>query len=43
MSETADRNGTQRRRGWLVAGLSLAVLFGIVMLKGGADNGGELD
>ena len=43
MSKTADRNGTQRRRGWLIAGLSLAVLFGIAMLKGSADSGGELD
>jgi hypothetical protein len=43
MSESANRNETQARRGWFIAGLSLAVLFGIVLLKGHADSGGELE
>lgn len=30
-------------RGWLIAGLSLAVLFGVAVLKARADSGGELD
>lgn len=30
-------------RGWLIAGLSLAVLFGVAALKARADSGGELD
>jgi hypothetical protein len=41
MSESVNRNET--RRGWLIASLSLAVLFGIALLKGRADSGGELD
>jgi len=43
MSETTKASGKGARRGWLIAGLSLAVLFGVVLLKGGADSGGELD
>jgi hypothetical protein len=31
------------RRGWLIVGFSLAVLFGMALLKGNADAGGELD
>jgi hypothetical protein len=42
MPESANRNETHGRRGWLIAGLSLAVLFGIAVLKGRADSGGEL-
>ncbi len=43
MSDGANQNETGGRRGLLIAGLSLAVLFGIVLLKGRADTGGELD
>jgi hypothetical protein len=43
MSASANRNGTRSRRGLFIAGLSLAVLFGVVLLKGRADAGGELD
>ena len=43
MTERANRNDTRDRRGWLIVGLSLAVLFGVALLKGGADSGGELD
>lgn len=43
MSDEANRNETRGRRGLLIAGLSLAVLFGIALLKGRADSGGELD
>ena len=43
MSDVANRNGTRGRRGLFIAGLSLAILFGVVLLKGRADTGGELD
>jgi len=43
MSESTNRNETRGGRGWLIAGLSLAVLLGIALLKGSADSGGELD
>ena len=43
MSDSANRNGTHGLRGWLIAGLSLAVLFGVAALKARADSGGELD
>jgi hypothetical protein len=43
MSNSANRNGTRRVRGWLIAGLSLAVLFGVAALKARADSGGELE
>jgi hypothetical protein len=41
--DQATRNQTQSRRGWLIVGLSLAVLFGMALLKGQADAGGEQD
>jgi hypothetical protein len=43
MSDSANRNRTQRVRGWLIASLSLAVLFGVAALKARADSGGELE
>ena len=43
MSENADTNGTRGGRGLLFAGLVLAALIGVVLLKAGADSGGELD
>jgi len=43
MSEKTTRNQTRHGRGWLIAGLSLAVLFGVAVLKGRADSGVELD
>ena len=43
MTENANRNGTRGGRGWLITGLSLAVLIGVALLKGRADSGGELD
>jgi hypothetical protein len=42
MSESVNRNETRDERGWLIAGLSLALLIGIALLKGRADSGGEL-
>ena len=32
-----------RKRGWLIAGVSLALLFGVALLKGRGDSGGGLD
>jgi len=43
MSKSANRNETRGRGGWVVLGISLGVLFGLVMLKGRSDSGGELD
>ncbi|MET0625837.1 MAG: hypothetical protein ABW250_23080 [Pyrinomonadaceae bacterium] len=43
MSDSANRNETSGRGGWVVLAISLGVLFGMVLLKGGADSGGELD
>jgi hypothetical protein len=43
MSDSANRNRTYRVRGWLIAGLLLAVLFGVAALKARADSGGELE
>ena len=43
MSGNAKRNETRGARGWVVAAVSLAVLFGVALLKGRADSGGELD
>jgi hypothetical protein len=43
MSKNLNRDETQGRRGLLIAGLALALLFGIALLKGRADSGGELD
>lgn len=43
MSDGANRNGTSGWSGWVVVAVSLGVLFGMVLLKGGADSGKELD
>ena len=43
MSESANRNETRGWGGWVVLGVSLGILFGIALLKGRADSGGELD
>src|SRR5205085_1032258 len=43
MSNSANRNGTHRLRGWLIAGLSLAVLFGAAAPKARVDSGGEFE
>jgi hypothetical protein len=43
MSENLNRDETQSGRGLLIAGLALALLLGLVLLKGHADSGGELD
>ena len=43
MSEGGKRKEMRGRRGWVFAGLSLAILFGVALLKGRADSGGELD
>ena len=43
MLEDADTDGKRGGRGLLFAGLVLAALFGVVLLKAGADSGGELD
>lgn len=43
MSESVTRNETRGRRSLLIAGVSLAVLFAVALLKGRADSGGELD
>ena len=43
MSNSANQNGTHTLRGWLIAGLSLAVLFGVAALKARADSGGEFE
>ena len=43
MSESANRNETRGRGGWVVIGISLGILFGLALLKGRADSGGELD
>jgi len=39
MSVKTTRKQTPRARGWLIAGASLAFLFGIVALKARADSG----
>ena len=41
MTQSTDGKQTGRARGWLVAGLSLALLLGLAVLKGGADASGE--
>ena len=41
MSEVANGKRTGRARGWLVAGLSVALLFGLAVLKGRADASGQ--
>ncbi|HEV3468615.1 MAG TPA: hypothetical protein VG148_04795 [Pyrinomonadaceae bacterium] len=44
MSEVTDGKRTGRAAGWLVAGLSVALLFGLAVLKGRADaSGRDLD
>jgi hypothetical protein len=43
MSESTNRNETRSWGGWVVLGISLGVLFGMAMLKGRSDSGGELD
>lgn len=43
MADSANRNETSVRGGWVVVAVSLGVLFGMVLLKGGADSGEELD
>ena len=43
MTDGVKRNESRGWRGLLVAGLSLAALIGVVLLKGRADSGGELD
>lgn len=43
MTRKATGNKTHRTRGLLIAGVSLAVLFGMALLKGRADSGSELD
>ncbi len=43
---TAEGARRDRRRGaggFILIGLSLALLLGVALLKGGADSGGELD
>jgi len=41
MSQQTARKQTGRMRGWLIAGASLALLFGVALLKARADTGGE--
>jgi len=43
MVRNLNRDETQGGRGLLIAGLALALLFGMALLKGRADSGGELD
>jgi hypothetical protein len=43
MTDKATRNKTHRTRGLLIAGVSLAALLGLALLKGRADSGSELD
>ncbi len=43
MSDSANRNETSGWGGWVVVAVSLGILFGMVLLKGGADSGEELD
>ena len=43
MADSANRNETGGWGGWVVVAVSLGVLFGMVLLKGGADAGEELD
>lgn len=41
MTEMTNGKRTGRRRGWLVAGLSVALLVGLAVLKGRADTSDE--
>jgi hypothetical protein len=43
MTEGTTTRGRRGPSGWFVLGLSLALLCGVALLKGGADDGGELD
>ncbi|HWS54834.1 MAG TPA: hypothetical protein VN228_11935 [Pyrinomonadaceae bacterium] len=44
MTRITDGKRTGRARGWLVAGLSVALLVGLAVLKGRADaSGGDLE
>ena len=43
-SDTRGLKGkVSARGGFFIIGLSLALLVGVALLKGGADSGGELD
>jgi len=41
MRQQATRKQTGHARGWLIAGASLALLFGVALLKARADSGEE--
>lgn len=41
MEDRTNRKRTHKKRGWVIAGVSLAVLFGIIALKGQADSEGD--
>jgi len=44
MTQSTDGKRTGRAKGWLVAGLSVALLAGLALLKGRADaSDGNLD
>jgi hypothetical protein len=41
MTESTNGKRTDRAKGWFVAGLSVALLLGIALLKGRADAAGS--
>ena len=43
MTVSTTTRGRRGLSGWFVLGLSLTLLLGVALLKGGADEGGELD
>ena len=43
MTKSTNGKRTARARGWLVAGLSVALLAGLALLKGRADASGDLN
>jgi len=43
MPDQVNRYQTRGGRGWLIAGISLALLFSVALLKGREDTGGGLD
>lgn len=44
MTQSTDGKRTGGAKGWLIAGLSVALLLGLAVLKGGADaSGNDLD
>lgn len=43
MPDQVNQYRSGRKRGWLIAGVSLALLFGVALLKGRGDSGGGLD